>query len=80
MFLKLKKKVKNILAQYLLSKNLFNWSIMGFSKINFCNRSTILRFIIGNKSNIDENLNLSFLKKEINLMNMQINWSKILER
>ena len=30
MFLKLKKKVKNILAQYLLSKNLFNWSIMGF--------------------------------------------------
>ena len=32
-----------------------------------------LEIIIGNKSNIDDNLILSFLKKEINLMNMQIN-------
>lgn len=51
----------------------------GLLKINFCNRSTILRLIIGNKSNIDDNLVLSFLKKEINLIKMQITWTKILE-
>ena len=43
--------------------------------------STSLRLIIGNKLNIDDNLILSFLIKEIDLMNMQIQitWSKILE-
>ena len=30
MFLIFKKKVKNILAQYFLSKNIFEWSIMSF--------------------------------------------------